>query len=218
MKKGIIVKKSTDIDPSWITGICIANAPFAYIPQNPTAILVNETSSLPLDTYYYVVTAIGTNGESNISSEVSETTVENSEGITIDWDDQEYIDTYRVYRGTETGVYDGYIEVSESSFTDLGERELNTNQTSPVLNMTSNSTSNKYAYSTAFNLSNAIICSTSVDNIFKIHLKNESIDFWINLSSVLNQPTWYTNGWTIYQQYEGMMQAVRDLTNWATDL
>lgn len=89
-------------------------------PTNLARTITTATSSLAVDEYFYAVTALGTDGETVESSEVSADVTATGRRVALTWDAATGATGYRVYRGTATGDYDGYYEVATNSFTDQG--------------------------------------------------------------------------------------------------
>ncbi|MFS1517189.1 hypothetical protein V1503_12100 [Bacillus sp. SCS-151] len=101
------------------------NGPYISVAQN-----VNETNYIDVDvtnntTYYYVVTAVNEQGESEYSEEISETpevqvpsaptdiTIVNEEGqVTVSWGEVTNATTYNVYRSTT--INGPYISVAQN--------------------------------------------------------------------------------------------------------
>ena len=77
------------------------------------------STSLVADDYFYVVTALGTEGESSPGNEV-EVAVSANDEVALSWDAATGATGYRVYRGTTSEDYDGYYEVATNEFTDEG--------------------------------------------------------------------------------------------------
>jgi hypothetical protein len=77
------------------------------------------STDLAADDYFYVVTALGTEGESSPGNEVEVEVTEGDE-VALTWDAVTGATGYRVYRGTATEDYDGYYEAATNEFTDEG--------------------------------------------------------------------------------------------------
>ena len=77
--------------------------------------------SLAANTYYYVVVANDGTNETIASGETS-TTVDGATttSITISWNEVLGANKYRVYKGTSTGVYTEYFEVTDPTYFDDG--------------------------------------------------------------------------------------------------
>lgn len=86
----------------------------------------NASSSLAADIYYYATTVIGKHGEVGVN--YTNASANNYKTVTIGTDEEAvmgYVDysargTRRIYRGTALGEFDGYWEVTGTSFTDNG--------------------------------------------------------------------------------------------------
>ena len=91
-------------------------------PANPHATLATATGgSLSASTeYFYVVTAVTGDGETAVSSEVHATTDTTHKTISLTWDAVSGATSYKVYRGTTTGVEDHFFTATTTSFTDNG--------------------------------------------------------------------------------------------------
>lgn len=87
-------------------------------PASPGAALA-AGGSLADDTYYYVVTAFFSAGETVKSAEVNETTSGANNSVTISWTAVVGAVKYRVYRGTVSGTYTDYYEVTAPTVTFL---------------------------------------------------------------------------------------------------
>ena len=131
MKRGLIFQNGIDIDANWKDRMAIFDVPIIRQPANVVATLAGG-GSLPTGTArYYVVAAIGANGESIGSAEVTATPSGGNKKVVvtwtgIDWSPLTEIDEYRIYVGTATGVYNGYFRVftSVGTFTDDGTIDM----------------------------------------------------------------------------------------------
>lgn len=109
---------------------------------------------------------------------------------------------YRVYRGTATGIYDGFFSSATNSFTDDGtvtlgfDANINTKKILTILKTYLPSQTNEEHDSKS-------------DRIF-IRMDGKLEDITIDVKSVTNQPTW--NDGTL----QGLTQAERDLNAWRT--
>lgn len=93
--------------------------PALKAPANPAAVGTTG-GSLGAGTYYYIITAINTNGETIGSSEAS-ATIDGAAttAVAVSWDAVAGADSYRVY-GRATGAQDKYWSEATTSFTDTG--------------------------------------------------------------------------------------------------
>lgn len=90
-------------------------------PTMTSAVASESGGTLGAGTYYYVVTAIGPWGESPASTESTGAEITGETGkVTITYGSVTGATGYRVYRGTETGVYTVYYDDAESTFVDTG--------------------------------------------------------------------------------------------------
>jgi hypothetical protein len=91
-------------------------------PDNVEAALVEDGGLDDTTEYFYAVTALGTDGETVVSDEVSEETLDPDLSIEVSWDAVVNATGYRVYKGVATGDYDEYFAVdsTETSYLDDG--------------------------------------------------------------------------------------------------
>ena len=128
---GIYVEKGTGNDAKFMiitkTPLAIQPTTFAGAPA--------AGGSLVADTYYYVVTEMGYNGESKKSAEINVTTAGGNLTAALTWDlasgYSAFVSEYRVYRGTTSGVYDGFFRVTTNSFNDDGTFDMDISNTVP---------------------------------------------------------------------------------------
>ena len=112
----------------------IIKVPLALQPQNVVAAAAGGGSLTAGKTYYYKITAIGYNGETIGSTEVSATTSAGNQTINLSWNAQSNAATtgivtqWHVWRSLTSGVYtDGYFVVNNAtSFSDHGTKTINT--------------------------------------------------------------------------------------------
>ncbi|MDP3991092.1 MAG: hypothetical protein Q8P63_02240, partial [Candidatus Nealsonbacteria bacterium] len=89
------------------------------IPSNVSA-QATTSGTLSADTYYYVVTALNSNGETSSSTEVSATADgSTTTAVAISWDGITGATSYRVYGRTQQ-TEDQYWETAVTSYTDTG--------------------------------------------------------------------------------------------------
>lgn len=70
-----------------------------------------KAGTLPAGTYYYAITAMIGSSETTIGSEGSVSKASDTTSIKIEFNNIRGATKYRIYRGTSSGVYDGYYEV-----------------------------------------------------------------------------------------------------------
>jgi len=138
MANGIYIVNGTTLTPSQ-SKILITPVPLATQPQSATATASSGGSLTSGKTYYYKITAVGYNGESAPSAEVSATPSGGNLSVTLGWTAQTTWGTvkeYRVYRGTTSGVYtSGYMTTNTNSLIDTGALAFNSyNVTIPTSN------------------------------------------------------------------------------------
>lgn len=103
----------------------------------PAAVPVQGTptsapgGSLGAGTYFYVVTAITSKGESDKSAETSITTTAPSSRVTVSWNVYPGATSYNVYRGTTSGGENIVFNVSGGSTTSLVDNGTNTTLGTP---------------------------------------------------------------------------------------
>lgn len=91
--------------------------------------------TLPANTYYYKVTALGPTGETLGSNEVTVTTTGETSSVTLSWGAVSGATGYKVYRGTSAGAESVYYSPGNvTTFTDTGAS--GTNGTVPSSNST----------------------------------------------------------------------------------
>jgi len=80
----------------------------------------NSGGALAADTYFYIITALDTDGGETLVSEEEEVTVDGITETSIDftWDALPLAKSYKIYRGTVSGTYTDSQEVSAETFTD----------------------------------------------------------------------------------------------------
>jgi uncharacterized phage protein gp47/JayE len=91
-------------------------------PTNLTATPSGSGGVIPAGTYYYRVTAIGPNGETIASNEVTVTLTGTTSSVALNWDDYPGATDYRVYRSS-TPDNEALMHVlgsSTSAYTDTG--------------------------------------------------------------------------------------------------
>lgn len=91
----------------------------------PAPTLVSATPStsggtLPANTYYYRITALNAAGETVGSNEVSAVTTGATSSVALVWVDNPLATSYRIYRGTASGVQTTYYTDAGTPFTDTG--------------------------------------------------------------------------------------------------
>ena len=93
-------------------------------PQNVTA-TAQSGGTLAANTYYYVVTAVTSGGETLASSEQSAIADSTNGTVALTWNAVAGALSYKVYRGTgTTGNEHGYFTSGTASFTDNGSASL----------------------------------------------------------------------------------------------
>lgn len=109
--------------------ICLPASPVV----RPERTVVSDGGELSRGFYYYAVTAVGFNSESFPSHLLQIHARHSGNQIVIRWEPVEFIEEYRVYRGTTPESFDGYFTVygSEGYFCDNGLGALNQQQMSP---------------------------------------------------------------------------------------
>jgi len=89
-------------------------------PTGVTATGSGTGGTLAAATYYYKVTAVNAQGETVGSSEVNATTTGTTSSVSIAWTAVTGATSYKIYKGTTTGVYTAYFTDSASPFVDTG--------------------------------------------------------------------------------------------------
>ena len=111
-----------------------------------------------------------------------------------------YITEYRIYKGITSGVYQGYFPVSSAtSFSDDGTKVLNTTQTAPNI-YSQHSSGEDWSF---IKRADHPTIAPVIENL-RIYIN----EIYIDVSKVLNQPTWFTPSMTVTQQRAGFQQAV----------
>jgi hypothetical protein len=78
---------------------------------------------LPATTYYYVVTSVDTQGETLASTEASYTASGSTSSVLIQWGTASGAASYKVYRGTASGLQNLYFQTTALEFEDTGITE-----------------------------------------------------------------------------------------------
>jgi hypothetical protein len=113
---GLVVAEVANGKQGVVTLAAQLAAPVQSAPATATA-----GGTLAAATYYYVVTALNANGQTLKSNEQSIITTGTTSTNTVNWGAVTGATAYRIYRGTATGVYGGYIEVGAvTTFADTG--------------------------------------------------------------------------------------------------
>lgn len=100
-------------------GIGAQSAGVNVIATNVVATPSGSGGTLPANTYYYVVTWIdSTGGEGWASAEVNATTSGSTSSVALTWTAVTGAASYRIYRGTATGVENVYYTSGTNSYTD----------------------------------------------------------------------------------------------------
>ena len=88
----------------------------------PSGLFVKDDGGGSLDAgiYFYVVSAINTLQESLPSAEV-DGEVDADSRLKLTWNPVEGADGYRLYRGTERGEQEGYVETEDEKYVDDGD-------------------------------------------------------------------------------------------------
>jgi len=126
LQKGLIIRDGKAIDADWEWRMVIDEVPIAVTPTTFTSTL-QAGGLLPLGAYFYKVVAVGLNRESIATVETTQIAAGGNRTIDLNWVAQTYVKEYHVYRGTVTGVYDGYFRTFTNSFSDDGTSVMVTN-------------------------------------------------------------------------------------------
>jgi hypothetical protein len=132
----ILQRKSGDTEPVVATltrakrGVPLTGATVRFLmrPAHGTGLAVPSGLYVTYDgagglvegQYFYVVSAFNTRQESLPSHEVDITVVPDSR-VLLRWNPVEGAEGYRVYRGTEIGEEDGYVDVEDERYVDDGD-------------------------------------------------------------------------------------------------
>jgi hypothetical protein len=95
--------------------------PVLGTPKQPTVTTATTGGSLAANTYYYVVTALNTAGQTLASAETSIVTTGSTSANTITWSPGVVgAATYRVWRGTASGAENVYYTTTNTTYVDTG--------------------------------------------------------------------------------------------------
>jgi hypothetical protein len=121
MLKGLVIHQGTALNNAWLDRMIIDNVPVSIRPTTLTVTINHPgTGTLPTGTYWYAVTAIGINGESIGSANIS-AAVTLGDTVTLNWDTQTYVGQYKIYRGnTVAGNFQGVTHAFTNTFVDDG--------------------------------------------------------------------------------------------------
>ena len=128
MRKGLIIHQGSVLNAAWTDRMIIDSVPVSIRPTTLVATVTNPgTGTLAPGTYWYAVTAIGINGESIGSANVSATITALGEIATLTWDAQSYVGEYKIYRGdTVAGSFLGTTRAFTNTLVDNGMRGYDT--------------------------------------------------------------------------------------------
>ena len=128
MLKGLIIHQGTALNAAWLDRMIIDSVPVSIRPTTLAASVTNPgTGTLTPGTYWYAVTAIGINGESIGSANISATITTLGQITTLTWDAQTYVGKYKIYRGdTVSGNFQGVTVAYTNSLVDNGTLSWNT--------------------------------------------------------------------------------------------
>jgi hypothetical protein len=138
------------------------------------------------------------------TEEVSDTISVSGKGISLSWNAVSDVKEYRIYRGTTSGIYDGFMVTDTNSFIDDGHDILG------------------YDFKRAKRLVNGIsqeFIPQKLDEGNLIPAKSfvyfefnrTDKDFALNLQTVTNQPTWNLN------TAAATAQALKDINGWLAE-
>ena len=221
MKRGIHIQKGSDVGSEYTKFLVVTKAPLALQPSNLSA-TAGSGGNLFADTYYYALTEIGYNGESKASTEVSATTSGGNLTVNLSWNlavgYSSYVD-YRLYRGTSSGVYDGYFNIPKetTTFSDDGTITLdNSSIAPPILNTVTTVEHELVKLSDIKKITGLFIADyngvydtkRSGANYVELYGDCRNVMKSIYIDDVLNQPTWNTG------TQAGNEQAKKDIASW----
>lgn len=177
----------------------------ATAPSGETATAV-AGGSLADDTYYYKVSAVVNDVETDLSGEVDATTSGTDNSVTIAWSPVAYATRYYIYKSIVSGSYNQAFSVDGGqNFTDNGAREI-FQKTPPVaITHSSNPSSiRKDLIENVFGIWNAGNDITPQQALLVIEAE---CVYKFEISEVANQATWLATE-------AGLDQAVKDVISW----
>lgn len=199
MKK-ISVYNGPNYNPNFTDRIIIEQYPLAVAP---TLTLVGSAAGGSLlngNTYFYAVQSIGANGESKISNEVSQAIIDDgNNSVSLTWTSVPGLEIFRLFVGTQTGVYDGYIEIHDiatpTPFVDLGttilKQIITPVPTDDPISVTTSLRKSEIKEIVPIFFPATVINDLEQDAVSKLELiKTIGTAVTIDLRSVVNQSTW----------------------------
>jgi hypothetical protein len=217
-KNKIEIYNGVDIDPNFTDRIIVRKYPSAVAPTLTLTGAAAGGVLLNGLTYYYAASCVGVNGESKISNEISQAiTTGGDNSVEFTMTSATGISVYRIYRGTSTGVYDGFMEISNTSATvtviDAGNFILKT----PIMPVPTADPLASYSTIRKSDILSVVpifMEATIVDDLPKASQTKVSLvmrdghSYVIDLKLVVNQSTWSTG------DENGVMLAVEMLNDW----
>lgn len=99
----------------------VSNTPATQPPVQAAPSTATTGGTLTAGTYYYVITALNSGGETTQSNEVSQVTTGATSTITLSWASVAGATGYNIYRGTAAGLENAQFTVGAvTTYTDTG--------------------------------------------------------------------------------------------------